>query len=131
MPLHWKISPLEHLVVCIADGAVSLADIGAHLDALDKGRALSFQKIFVATTGTSALSKADNHALANQIAALKRRSPLGPMAIVAGVSRNDKLADVFKTLARIDRPLRMFGTIHEARRWLSQRAPEPLRKSKR
>jgi hypothetical protein len=131
MPLRWRISPLEHLVICEAEGVVTLTDILLYYEALDRAGAFPVQKIFVATTGTSGLSPSEVVQLARQISVLGARGPLGDVAIVAGASRDNKLAEIFRTLAAVNRPLRMFATIHQARRWLSQRPITPFaRKTK-
>jgi hypothetical protein len=44
--------------------------------------------------------------------------PRGPLAIVADPNRGD-LARTFKALTSADRPIEVFRSIHEARKWLA------------
>ena len=131
MPLRWKSSPLELMVVCVAEGTVTLDDFIDYLDALEKTRALGYQKILVAASGRSGLTAPELGALARALAALNERNRLGAIAIVTGSSGNRKLANVFRTLTSVDRPVQTFTTIHNARLWLSLQAdpPSPSRKS--
>jgi len=117
--------------VCIAEGTVTLDDFIDYLDALEKTRALGYQKILVAASGRSGLTAPELGALARALAALNERNRLGAIAIVTGSSGNRKLANVFRTLTSVDRPVQTFTTIHNARLWLSLQAdpPSPSRKS--
>jgi hypothetical protein len=69
MPLRWTISPLEHIVVCVADGIVTFADIMTYYDALEKAQAVAYQKILVAAAGKSRLSKEEMAGIAVRLSA--------------------------------------------------------------
>ena len=90
MPLQWKVSHLDHMVVCVSEGAVTLKDFQEYLAAL----LTSFLEI----------------------------DGLGPFAVVAGSKRNDGLTSVFRSLATVRRPMRLFPDIHAARKWLDGRS---------
>ena len=51
MPLRWTISPLEHIVVCVFEGVVTLADIAAYFAALEAAGASHYRKILDAMHG--------------------------------------------------------------------------------
>jgi hypothetical protein len=121
MPLSWKIAPLERMVVCTAEGTVTLSDMLAYFRALDQAGAFPLQKIFIATAGASGLSREDIGVLANELQSRRKTSPFGEVAVVAGASRNAQLADIFRMLSQVDRPLFLCATIHDARRWLATR----------
>ena len=48
-----------------------------------------------------------------------RKGPRGPLALVADPNRGE-LAQTFKALTADDRPVEVFRSIHEARKWLAQ-----------
>ena len=109
------------MVVCTAEGTVTLSDMLAYFRALDQAGAFPLQKIFIATAGASGLSREDIGVLANELKSRRKTSPFGEVAVVAGASRNAQLADIFRMLSQVDRPLFLCATIHDARRWLATR----------
>ena len=109
------------MVVCTAEGTVTLSDMLAYFRALDQAGAFPLQKIFIATAGASGLSPEDIGVLANELQSRRKTSPFGEVAVVAGASRNGQLADIFRMLSQIDRPLFLCAKIHDARRWLATR----------
>jgi hypothetical protein len=125
MPLQWRISRLEHVVLSVAEGTVTRADIEGYLDALEEKGALPYQKIFVAQSGTLDLSASDLSWLSERLAALNDRGPLGPFAVVAAPDRNADFMRFFTALAGVKRRLRLFRTIHDARRWLDRQRGRP------
>ncbi len=122
MSLQWKVSPLERMVVCVSEGVVTLDDFRAYLAALKREKALPFPKIFVATQGKSGMNDGDREKLAALLTSFLEIDGLGPFAVVAGSKRNDGLAEVFRSLATVRRPMRLFPDIHAARKWLSTRS---------
>ena len=86
MPLSWTIAPLEKMVVCTAEGTVTLPDMVAHYRALDEARAFPYQKIFIATAGISALSPEDIALCAKELHSRRKTSHFGEVAVVAGSS---------------------------------------------
>ena len=120
MPLRWKIAPLEHMVVCEFVGVVTLNDIIEYFAEIERAGAMSYRKILDATRGECGLSGAELGRLAAQAGSTGRRGTPGPIAVVTGSSRNDKVVTNLRTLASIDRRLWMFPTIHDARWWLAR-----------
>ncbi len=122
MSLQWKVSHLDHMVICVSEGIVTLQDFQEYLAALKQEKALSFPKIFIATDGISGMSGEDRVELAALLTSFLEIDGLGPFAVVAGAERNDGLATIFKSLATVRRPMRLFPDIHAARKWLSTRS---------
>lgn len=123
MPLHWTIAPLEHMVVCVFEGAVTVDDIIAYFAAVGGAGALSYRKIMDATRGECTLSETELARLAELIKSSGSTSAPGPVAIVTGSSGNDRVVRNFRTITPKGRRLRTFRSIHAARRWLDS---EPL-----
>ena len=122
MSLEWKVSHLDHMVICVSEGIVTLEDFRKYLAALKQEKALAFPKIFIATDGTSGMSGEDGVELAALLTRFLEIDGLGPFAVVASAERNDGLATIFKSLATVRRPMRLFPDIHAARKWLSTRS---------
>ncbi len=122
MSLQWKVSHLDHMVICVSEGIVTLEDFREYLAALKQEKALAFRKIFIATEGRSGMSAEDRVELAALLTGFLEIDGLGPFAVVAGAERNDGLATIFKSLATVRRPMRLFPDIHAARKWLSTRS---------
>jgi hypothetical protein len=122
MSLQWKVSHLDHMVICVSEDVVTLGDFQEYLAALKKENALPFRKIFIATEGRSGMSGDDRKELAILLTNFLETEGLGPFAVVGGVKRNNELAEVFKSLATVRRPMRLFPDIHAAREWLETRS---------
>lgn len=122
MPLHWKVSHLDHMVICVSEGTVTLKDFQEYLAALKKEKALPFPKIFVATHGQSGMGEGDRQKLVALLTGFLEIDGLGPFAVVAGSKRNYGLTSVFRSLATLKRPMRLFPDIHAARKWLDGRS---------
>jgi hypothetical protein len=120
MPLRWKIAPLEHMVVCVAEGAVTMKDLMEYFAALEAAGASDYRKILDATHAENAFSDADRVQLAAYAKAYGRRGAPGPMAVVTGAAGNDTVVADIKLMLRPDRRMREFPTIHEARAWLDR-----------
>jgi hypothetical protein len=123
MPLHWKIAPLEHMVVCVAEGLITLDGLMEYFAALEAAGATHYRKILDATRGRNGLSKDE---VARMAAAAKSRpwsAAAGPIAVVTGSRGNDEIVANVRAMLRPGRRMREFQTIHEAREWLER---EPL-----
>ena len=108
------------MVVCVAEGVVTVDDLMEYFAALDAAGASYFRKILDATRGENALSDADLARLAAYAKALGWSGTPGPMAVVTGSAGNDRVVANVRAMLRPGRRMREFRTIHEARRWLDR-----------
>lgn len=108
------------MVVCVAEGVVTLADLMEYFAALEAANASHYRKILDATLGENGLSEADLARLVTQAKSLAWRGTPGPMAVVTGSAGNDTLVANVRAMLRPGRRMREFATIHEARRWLER-----------
>lgn len=122
MPLHWKIAPLEQMVVCVSEGAVTKDELMAYFKALEAAGASHYRKLLDASRAECRLTEAELAEIAAYAKSLKWQSTPGPMAVFTGSSGNDAFVRSVSAMLRPGRQLRTFSTIHEARRWLD-RAP--------
>ncbi|MBI2737201.1 MAG: hypothetical protein HYX38_11730 [Rhodospirillales bacterium] len=122
MPLHWKIAPLEQMVVCVSEGAVTKDELMAYFKALEEAGASHYRKMLDASRGECCLTADEVAEIAAYVRSREWQGTPGPMAIFTGSSGNDEFLRAVSPLLRAGRRLRTFSTIHEARRWLD-RAP--------
>ena len=118
MPLRWKIAPLEHMVVCVFEGVITRDDIMGYFAAIESAGALTYHKILDATRGECSLSDLELRRLATHIKSSGASGKPGAVAVVTGTPRNDNIVAHLKAMTPMDRRLRLFPNIHEARRWL-------------
>ena len=72
------------------------------------------------------LSRDDIQIVASELHSRWKTGHFGEVAVVAGASRNNQLADIFRMLSKVDRPLYLCATIHEARQWLARKRASTL-----
>jgi hypothetical protein len=120
MALTWKISHPERLVTVLGEGDIALRDVERYLDDVVVSDALPYPKLFDLGTANWTLSDTDMLVLAGRIRAYPAAfGRFGPIAIVAASDTQDEHARMFETLADVERPLRIFRTADDARKWLS------------
>jgi hypothetical protein len=124
MPLRWKIAPLEHMVVCVFEGVVTLTDVVDYFAAVEAAGASRYRKIMDVSRGECAVPDEEVARLARHAASAERAEKSGAMAIVTGAARDDRMLVNLRKMNPPGRPLRAFRTIHEARRWLNG-LPQP------
>jgi hypothetical protein len=122
MPIHLEIFHPDRIAVGIARGNISLEEYQNFLMEIVKAGILHYRKIIDTTSATSsAIGKEQLLALEARLSASTQaeKRHRGPVAIVADPARGD-IARVFKEMASKDRPIEVFRSIHDARRWLRE-----------
>ena len=120
MPIKVKIDHDTRWVEAVAEGELSLEDIEVFLDAVIVGDALPYRKLFDAREAEPRLSDDDVMVLGARVSAYEVHDPRGPVAAVAMGKEASALLQRFMNLGGAPRPMRLFGTIEDARRWLGQ-----------
>lgn len=111
----------DRIVVGVARGEITLSKFGGFVRGLAEAGVLHYRKIFDVTAAkSSTVGKEELLAADRQLRVLtNRKGPRGPVAVVADRERGE-LAQIFKALAADDRPVEVFTSLHEARRWLAK-----------
>jgi hypothetical protein len=122
MPLRWKVSPLEHIVVCVFEGEVTMADVVGYFVAIEEAGASHYRRIIDATQGECNLTEPEVSRLAERARSFGRRGAPAPIAVVTGSTRDDTVLKNLRRITTAGRRLRAFPNIHEARRWLASEA---------
>jgi hypothetical protein len=120
MPIHLEIYHPDRIVVGVARGEVTLAEFGGFVRDLAQAGVLHYRKIIDVTAAkSSTVGKDELLAADSQLRGLNRKGPRGPLALVTDANRGE-LAQAFKALSADDRPVEVFRSIHQARKWLAQ-----------
>ena len=119
MAVTWQISHAERLVTALCTGSIVLQDVERYLDDVIVSDALPYAKLFDAGEATWSLTDNDMLALGARIRAYPALAPFGPIAIVAASDTLYEHAQMFATLADVDRPLKIFRAGDAARKWLA------------
>lgn len=124
MPVYITVYHLDKMIIGKTEGDVTLADIEGYLEDIVRARAVSYRKIFDASSGTSVLTPDDVEALRAKLAEFTRkRDNVGPFAVVTGGNRDGRMANICQTASGANRPMRVFADIHSARQWLEEKMP--------
>lgn len=120
MPIHVRISHHDRLVVAVAHGTISAEEfLNAVRESVEQG-ALHYRKIIdVAAANTAA-----DMALLKQLMVMARNSPQaaqrGPLAFVVDGKRGDTVRELATFTEEGERPIGVFTSLHEARKWLDE-----------
>jgi hypothetical protein len=120
MPLRLEVFHPDRILVGVATGEVTLPEFRDFLVEVVKSGILHYRKIIDATRATSAVIGKDEllamDAMFRSATGGAERAR-GPIAVVVDPERGE-LARAFKELALKDRPVEIFRSIYEARRWV-------------
>lgn len=119
MPLHWTVDSKESLVIAIAEGAVTRAEVENYLTVMNGAGTLSYRKLFDCSRSDTAMTAEDMLAIGVQIRARHAVvGTLGPLAIVVPPDKSELISRVLGILAAAERPMRVFFDTEPARRWI-------------
>ncbi|HEY2873477.1 MAG TPA: hypothetical protein VGJ56_16255 [Reyranella sp.] len=120
MPIQLEIFHPDRILVGIGRGHVTLQEYGEFVAEVVKANLMHYRKIIDATGAESAVIDKDVLlAFDEQLRGFSKGRKRGPLALVVDRKRGD-LARTFKALASPDRPVEVFGSIHDARKWLRE-----------
>ena len=124
MPIHLDFSHPNRIVVAVVRGRVTPEDIADAVKQFMATGAWHYRKIIDVTSGNSPI---DEKGL-EMVAALARSNAQdrtrGPLAFVIDPARGD-IVEKFASLTGGERPVGVFRSIHDARRWLDENTPRP------
>lgn len=119
MPLHWTVNSKERLVIAIAEGDVTRADVDDYITAMNGAGTLGYRKLFDASRGDTEMTSEDMLAIGVR---LRERHATGgkqgALAVVVPPGKAALVSRVLGILAIADRPMRVFSESEPARRWI-------------
>jgi hypothetical protein len=117
MPIHMDIVPIDRLVIIVARGHATSEEIAATARAVHDANVITYAKILDVSGSNSELTSEQ----VDRVAALFRGDGpnRGPVAFVIDPDRPG-FAEAFAGATEGERPIRLFRSLHEARRWLDE-----------
>ena len=125
MPFKLDIFPPDRIVIGVARGDITVADLAAFMKQIIDADVLHYRKIIDITTATSSIGEQELQAMAERLRAVPVLKPRGPLAIVADHKRGE-LGRLFMSMTSAERPVQVFRSIHEARKWLLENSKVQL-----
>ena len=117
MPIQMEVFHPDRLLIGVARGDVTAAEYARFLAEIIQGGLLHYRKIIDATGAESSSIGTDELLAFDARFKGYSRERRGPLAIVADPYRGD-MAEAFKATTSVDRPVEVFRSIREARKWL-------------
>jgi hypothetical protein len=119
MPLHMDIVPIQRLVVIVARGEVTSDDLANNVKELIAAKVAHYAKIIDVSTSHWVLTKEQIDAIAETLRGDPNGDMRGPVAFIVR-PEDEGFAHAFAGITEGDRPVRLFHSLHQARRWLEE-----------
>lgn len=117
MPIHLEISRLNRLLVIVARGQVSQDDVRDLVAKMVEAEVRHFSKIIDVSGSTIDMSREEVERMAVSLRGEPGAAQRGAIAFVINPER-EGFADLFAEATQGDRPVRLFRSLHDARKWL-------------
>ena len=118
MPIEKTIHPLDRLVFGVGTGDLTLADLARFTEDIVRERLMHYRKLIDATHCTPAFSEKELSAFVQVLNTIGTDRRRGALAIVVDPKRGE-IAHIFAALGMNVRPVQVFRSLHEARKWLA------------
>jgi hypothetical protein len=118
LPVDYRIDHENRFVTVRAHGVVVLKEILDYFDAVAVQDAAAYAKLFDAREAVPRLSDDDVMVLGARVSAYAAYDPRGPVAALATGKEASAILQRFMNLGDAQRPMRLFVSVDEARRWL-------------
>ena len=113
------IVPIQRLVVIVAHGEITAEDLANNVKELIEARVAHYAKIIDVSSSHWVLTEGEIDRIAETLRGDPASDTRGPLAFI--VSPNDEgFAEAFAAITQGDRPVRLFHSLHQARRWLEE-----------
>ena len=120
MPIHLDIFHPNRIVVVVARGAITTEETLRTIQEFVEKGMVHYRKIIDISLGRSQMDPG----LVEKVAAFVRGAPhgakRGPLAFVVDRIEGNPMAQYFAELTESERPVKVFTSLSEARRWLDE-----------
>ena len=123
MPIQMEVFHPDRLVLGVGRGDVSAVEYAKFLADVIQAGLIHYRKIIDITQASSTTMSPDSFLAFDASLKATGNDRRGPLAIVTDRER-DGITHAFKAMTSPGRPVEVFQSIHEARRWL---ATQPIR----
>ncbi len=119
MAIHLDISRLDRLVMVVVIGEATGSDFLDLARQFTEGDMIHYRKIVNITAGALAMDDAELASVTALLRAAPGAPARGPLAFVVD-SAGSRAAEKFAELTTGERPVKVFRSLHAARRWLDE-----------
>lgn len=120
MPIHVDFFHPSRLIIVVVRGGFTADEVRSTLQQVLASDVLHYRKIIDIASPTSPLGTADVEALARLVLAQRTDKPRGALAFVIAPGPAAERAELFVKLTEAERPVKVFHSLHEARKWLDE-----------
>jgi hypothetical protein len=119
MPIHLDISRIDRLLVIVVRGKVTADDIRDVIPKIAEAGARQFAKIIDVSSATAEIDREQMERIAGALRGGVGADQRGVVAFIVDPQRGE-VAGLFSETTRGDRPVKLFRSLHDARRWLAE-----------
>jgi hypothetical protein len=120
MPIHIDFFHPARLAVVVARGVVTGEDISEGIRQMLASGAMHYRKLVDISSPSSPMSEEDIERIAIFMRSQPNAASRGPVAFLIGPGRAADQAVRFAKMTEGERPVKVFHSLHEARKWLEQ-----------
>ncbi len=124
MPIHIDFFHPSRLVIAVVRGAITADDVREAVEQFLAGDVLHYRKIIDIASPTAPIDAAGVQFLANLVLSQRVTRPRGALAFVVNPGQAADNAEAFARLTSDERPVKVFHSLHAARKWLEEQ-PQP------
>jgi|GEM_PF-669438 len=122
MPIHIDVFHHSRLVIAIVRGTFTADDVRDAVHQILDSDIVHYSKIIDIASPTTPLDKAGVQAMANLVLSQRDARPRGPLAFVVSPGQASENAEAFARLTEGERKVKVFQSLHQARKWLEENA---------
>lgn len=119
MAIHLDISRLDRLIMVVVIGDATAGDVLGLARKFAESGMMHYRKIVDITAGALVVDDAELASVAAFLRADPNAASRGPLAFVVDPARA-QVAEKFAELTTGERPVKVFHSLHAARRWLDE-----------
>jgi hypothetical protein len=120
MPIHVDFFHPSRLVIAVVRGAITADDVRDAVQQFLASDVLHYRKIVDIASPTSPLDNAAVELMANLVLSQQVSRPRGALAFVVNPGQAADNAETFARLTSAERPVKVFQSLHAARKWLDE-----------
>ena len=120
MPIHVRISHHDRLVVAVGHGTITAEEFQNAVREFVEQGALHYRKIIDVAAANTDADMQRLRALMTFMRGVPKAEERGPLAFVVDGKRGDMVRDLISVATDSERPIRVFTSLHEARKWLDE-----------
>ena len=120
MPIHVRISHHDRLVIAVGHGTITAEEFQNAVREFVEQGALHYRKIIDVAAANTDADMQRLRALMTFMRSVPKAEERGPLAFVVDGKRGDMVRDLVSVTTDSERPIRVFSSLHEARKWLDE-----------